>query len=60
MKTLLALLFFGLISTSTIFAQESADVADEMNQFLSKNLRYPTEARSNGIQGTVILQATFD
>jgi len=60
MKTLLALLFLGLISTSTIFAQESADVADEMNQFLSKNLRYPTEARSNGIQGTIILQATFD
>lgn len=31
-----------------------------MNQFLSKNLRYPAEARSNGIQGIVILQATFD
>jgi hypothetical protein len=60
MKTLLAFLFLGFISTSAIFAQENADVAHEMNKFLSKNLRYPTEARFNDVQGTVILQATFD
>ncbi len=60
MKTLLAFFFLGLISTSTSFAQESEDATHEMNQFLSKNLRYPTVARSNDLQGTVIIQATFD
>jgi len=60
MKTLLAFFFLGLISTSTSFAQESEDATHEMNQFLSKNLRYPTETRSNDLQGTVIIQATFD
>jgi len=60
MKTLLTSLFVGLISTSTIFAQEISSATQDMNRFLSKNLTYPSEARTIDLQGTVVLQATFD
>lgn len=60
MKKLLTTLFLGLISTSTIFAQEISVATKDMNAFLSKNLKYPIEARMNDLQGTVILQTTFD
>ncbi len=60
MKKLLTTLFLGIISMPTIFAQEISVATKDMNAFLSKNLKYPIEARMNDLQGTVILQTTFD
>jgi hypothetical protein len=60
MKKLLTTLLLGIISMPTIFAQEILVAPKDMNAFLSKNLKYPIEARINDLQGTVILQTTFD
>jgi len=60
MKTLLASFLLVFLTSSVLFAQENADVAHEMNKFLSKNLMYPIEARSNEVEGLVVIQATFD
>jgi len=60
MKSLLFAIFFGFFSVTSVFAQEVAGTAHEMNKFLSRNLKYPAEARMNNLEGTVILQATFD
>ncbi|MDG1276272.1 MAG: energy transducer TonB [Algoriphagus sp.] len=60
MKKLLFAIFIGLTSAPSIFAQEITGSAHDMNQFLSRNLKYPAEARMNYLEGTVILQASFD
>ena len=60
MKTIIATIFLGLLSASSMFAQEVSGTAQDMNKFLSRNIKYPAEARMNDLEGTVILQATFD
>jgi hypothetical protein len=60
MKALLSYLLVGFLFIPLVSAQERDDLTSGMNQFLSKNLKYPTEARANGVQGTVIIQTKFD
>ena len=60
MKALLSYLTVGFLFIPLVSAQERDDLTSGMNQFLSKNLKYPTEARANGVQGTVIIQTKFD
>jgi|AntRauMFilla1563_2_1112583.scaffolds.fasta_scaffold03339_6 hypothetical protein len=60
MKALLSYLLVGFLFIPLVSAQESDNPNRGMNQFLSKNLKYPTEARANDVQGTVIIQTKFD
>ena len=60
MKTILTSLFLVFMTCSVLFAQENPDPKQDMNKFLSKNLMYPIEARSNEVEGLVVIQATFD
>lgn len=60
MKSLFFAIFLGFFSATSLFAQEVAGTAHDMNKFLSRTLKYPSEARMNNLEGTVILQATFD
>lgn len=60
MKKLSALfLLVFLFSTSGTYAQESGS-PDEMNMLLSKNLKYPTELRQEGIEGPVVVSVKVD
>jgi hypothetical protein len=60
MKTLLASFFLVFLTSSVLFAQENSDRRQDMNKFLSKNLMYPIEARSNEVEGLVVIQVIFD
>lgn len=60
MKALLSYLLFGFLYIPIASAQEEDNSTSEMNKFLSKNLKYPTEARANDVQGTVIIQTKFN
>ncbi|MFT6892458.1 MAG: outer membrane biosynthesis protein TonB, partial [Algoriphagus sp.] len=60
MKTLLASFFLVFLTSSVLFAQENSDRRQDMNKFLSKNLIYPVEARSNEVEGLVVIQVIFD
>ncbi|MEB2774871.1 hypothetical protein SYJ56_06105 [Algoriphagus sp. D3-2-R+10] len=60
MKKLSALfLLVFLFSTSGTYAQESGSL-DEMNRFLSKTLKYPTELRETGTMGPVVISLQID
>ncbi len=60
MKLLFTFLIVGLISTTPLFAQEPSNGTMELNKFLARNIKYPTLARRNDIQGLVVIQVSFD
>ncbi len=57
-KLTLSFLLLFFISFG-LFAQ-SEDPKTEMNKFLSKSVKYPTEARANDVSGNVTISIQFD
>ncbi len=60
MKRLLSIFALGFMLTAIAAAQTSTTPEEGMNKLLAKNIKYPNQARINGVEGLVVLQANFD
>lgn len=60
MKRIILPILAGLMLSASAFGQESKNDHDEMNQFLAKEIKYPTELRRNQIKGMVVYQFSFN
>ncbi|MHA7130541.1 energy transducer TonB [Algoriphagus namhaensis] len=60
MKSLTSLILFFLALAGSLAAQNLSSSFEKGNEFLRRNLSYPTEARMNNVEGKVVVQLTFD